>query len=146
MPTIGQELAQPWVQTPGFLQDRAKRLHTALLGTNEVLDELVRSRQFATDSPKYKQWKAFLKNFGDWYGGTSATTWLWTSADATLEVYERGLRDWESWARRTFPGAAGSLPTPPATFGPGGERGQTPVWLIALALGGGAYLAYKVLR
>ena len=146
MPPIGQDLAAPWVQTPGFLADRAARLHTAMLATNAVFDSLVASRLFGTDTPKYKQWKAFLHNFGDWYGKSSGTTWLWSATDATLEVYEKGLRDWETWARRAFPGSTDNLPKAPPTFGPGGERGNVPAWAIALAVGAGAYVAYKVLR
>jgi len=139
----GQALAQPWVQTPAFLEDRARRVHAALTALNDVITELVRARRLSTDAPKYKAWKALLHNWGEWYGGTGITTWLWTGTDATLETYELAIRDWTRWVEQNFPGT--DLPTPPPTFGPGGEREALPAWAIAALLMAGGFLAFKVL-
>ncbi len=112
------ELEQPWIQTPGFLQDRARKVHTGLLALNQVIDSVVRGGQLATDSAKYKQWKSLLADFGKWYGSTSGTTWWFNSADATLESYELALRNWTAWVGKSFPQTQGSLPVPPDTFPP----------------------------
>lgn len=114
---------------------------------NDVVTELVKAKRFATDAPKYKAWKALLANWGAWYKDTGPATWLWTATDATLETYELAIRDWTNWVRQTFPTAGASLPTPPPTFGDGGQpRDAMPTWAIAALLVAGGFLAFKVLH
>lgn len=142
------DLAQPWIQTPGFLQDRARKVHTGLLALNELFDALVKGKRLATTDPKYKQWKQALADWGKWYGDTSGSTWWFTSADATLESYERALGTWGNWLGNAFPETKGSLPTPPDTFPPPelpGLGGVTTGALIggAVALGALLFLTFR---
>ncbi|HKY36504.1 MAG TPA: hypothetical protein VJN18_11230 [Polyangiaceae bacterium] len=140
----GQALAVPWVSTPGFLEDRAKRIHSALLGLNDVITRLARDRRLSTDNTRYKAFKRLLDDFGAWYGGTSMGTWLWSGTDATLETYERAIQDWERWIRQTYPDTAPSLPEPPPVFGPGGKpKESVPVWVWGAA---GALVAFGVVK
>ncbi len=107
---------------------------------------MVKARRFAADTLKYKQWKSLLANWGTWYGQTGPTTWLWSGTDATLESYELAIRDWESWARRTFPESAGDLPKPPPHYGPDGPRGELPGWLVGVGVAAAAYVLYKIAK
>lgn len=142
----GQELAAPWVSTPGFLHDRARRIHSALTALNDVITALTAAHRLSTTSGRYKQWKALLANYGSWYGQTTGASWLWSGTDATLETYERLIRDWETWLRQAFPDTAPSLPTAPPVFSPDGkEREDVPWWVKVLAVGVGAYGAAKLL-
>lgn len=141
----GQDLAAPWVSTPGFLEDRARRVHTALHGLNDVVTALTAAHRLSPTSGRYKQWKAVLANWGSWYGQTSAGTWWWSGTDATLETYERLIRSWETWLRQAFPDTSVSLPTPPPVYDPHGkERDGVPWWVWALGLGVGGYGLAKV--
>lgn len=148
---IGQDAptaATPWIQTPGFLADRALRLHQGLLALNTIFSELAAQKRFATDSAKWREWKSLLERWGKWYGQTSGTSWLWSATDATLEEYEKSLQTWTAWARRAFPETAAQLPTPPPIYTPDGKaRGEgIPVWLVVVLAGAGAYAAFKILR
>ncbi len=146
MDHAGQELpplAEPWIQTPGFLQDRAVRLHTAMLDFNSVVDELVKNKSLKTDTAKYKQWKHFIADYGRWFKETS---WMWSATAATLERYERDFQGWVRWARQTFPAATPDLPTAPRPFGPDGPRDEISPLLIAVAVGAGAFVLFKLLR
>lgn len=144
MAHVGQALAAPWVQTPAFLHDRARRVHSGLLALNATFDELARAGRFNSASGRWKAWKQVLANWGRWYQETSGTTWLWSATDATLESYEKQLQDWDAWTRRTFPEAGRSLPPPPPTFGPGGEpRTGIPLWVTVASIATGGFLLAK---
>ena len=112
------DLAQPWIQTPDFLRDRARKVHSALLALNDVVTGLVTAKRLATTDAKYKQWKQLLADWGKWYGDTSGTTWWFNSADATLEGYEKAAENWRAYFARTYPDVAPSLPDAPATYSP----------------------------
>ncbi len=143
------ELAQPWIQTPGFLQDRARKVHTGLLALNDVITSLSKSGRLTPDSAKYRQWKQLLSDFGRWYGDTSGSTWWFSSADATLESYERSLGSWTAWVGATFPEAKGSLPLPPDTFPPPSlpdVGGASTAILIGAGLALGAVLLFSFRR
>jgi hypothetical protein len=133
---VGQALAAPWISTPAFLADRARRIHTGLLALNDVITALATASRLSPDSLKYKQWKALLANWGRWYGQTSDSTWLWSATDATLESYERDLQSWTAWVLRTYPDAAASVPTPPPVVGPDGKpRDGIPLWAWGVGAG-----------
>jgi hypothetical protein len=142
VPQSGQDLSPPLIQTPDYLANRAKRLHTSLLQLNAVLTAQTKAGRFPTGTPRYIEWKAFLSDFGRWYGGAS---FMWSADDATLEGYEVSFRQWEAWAKAAFPAAAADMPIAPPTFTPDKPDGASPL-LIALALGAGVFVAYKVLR
>lgn len=103
---------------PDFLKDRARKVHSTLLALNESVTALVQKGRLTTDNPKYKQFKAFLNDWGKWYGGTSGSTWFFTAADATLEGYERSTGDWVNYWAKQYPDAAGTLPNAPNTYKP----------------------------
>lgn len=142
MAHAGQDLAPPLWQTPGYLENRAKRLHTSMLALNGVLTAQTKAGRFPTSSPRYAEWKRFLSDYGRWYGSAS---FMWSSDDASLEGYEVTFRQWEEWAKTTFPDAAADMPIAPPTFKPDKPDSSSPL-LIALALGAGLFVAYKVLR
>lgn len=143
------ELAQPWIQTPGFLQDRARKVHTGLLALNAVIDNVVKSGRLTPDNPRYKQWKQLLSDWGKWYGDTSGSTWWFNSADATLESYELTLKNWTNWVGQSFPETKASLPTPPDTFPPPtvpDVGGASTAFLIGAGLALGAVLLLSMRR
>lgn len=135
------DLAQPWIQTPAFLQDRARKVHSALHGVNDSVSKLVATGRVTTDHPKYKQWKQLLADWGKWYGDTSGSTWLWNSADATLEGYERAIQTWVDYWAKMFPESAQNLPTPPTTYKPPELPSLPDVGGAALGLAVGAAVA-----
>lgn len=140
-------LPQPWIQTPAFLHDRARRIHAAMMGLNDVITALTAAHRLTTDNPRYKQWKTFINNFGSWYQETGPTTWMWTGTDATLQAYELNLQSWEAWLRRTFPDTAASLPPVPPTYGSDGKERPdgVPTWVkVAGAVAAGIVIANLV--
>lgn len=142
MARAGQDLSPPLIQTPEYLANRAARLHTSMLALNGVLSAQTKAGRFPTTSPRYREWKAFLSDYGRWYG--QASFW-WSADDATLEGYEKTFQQWEAWAKAQFPAAAADMPIAPPTFTPDKPDGTSPV-LIAVGLGVGLFVAYKVLR
>jgi hypothetical protein len=134
------ELAQPWIQSPGFLQDRARKVHAGLLALNETFDALVRGKRLSSTDPKYKQWKALLSAWGKWYGDTSGSTWWFNSADATLESYELALNNWTNWVRNAFPETKETLPAPLDTYPPGSLPKLPELESTALIVGGAVAL------
>lgn len=132
---VGQDLARPWISTPGFLQDRAVRIHNGLHALNNVITALTAAHRLSPETTRYKQWKALLHGWGTWYGQTGVATWFWSGTDATLEGYERDIQQWERWLRQAYPDVAQSLPLPPPQFGPNGEeRKGMPLW-VGVGLG-----------
>ena len=133
---IGQALAAPWISTPAFLEDRARRIHAGLHAVNDVITALVGANRLSTTNTRYKAFKALLENWRKWYGDTSGATWLWSATDATLESYERDIQSWQAWVRQTFPDAAPSMPPPPPVVGPDGKpREGVPLWAWGVGAG-----------
>lgn len=140
-------LPPPLVQTGDFLANRARRLHTMLLALNDVVTSLVQKRVLTTDNAKYRQFKAFLKDWGGWYKNADVGAfWSMSATDATLEGYERSAQSWADWVK-SFPGASGDVPNAPPTYPPPKLPSfSVPAWAIGLALLGGGFIAYKVLK
>lgn len=145
------EIASPWLPTPEYLHDRARAVHDQLLALNEAIDGAVRGGRIATDAPRYRTWKRLLKRWGDWYGDWDFARGLWSSTAATLDQYEREVRDWQAWLRRASPDDASTLPRPPARtvspLGPSvsGLSGLPAVVWLALGAAG-LLLVYRVAR
>lgn len=136
----GDTTAAPWISTPGYLEDRARRAHAALMNLNDTIDNLRNGSRLATNSGRYGSWKRTINNFGAWYGSTGPTTWLWSGTDSTLDAWEATIREWQSWVRRTFPDAGADLTEAPPKHHAPYSPGEPPAWLWGvgvLALGFG---------
>lgn len=118
-----------------------------LKALNDVIGGLVRQKRLSTDAAKYRQWKAFLQDWGGWYKNADVGAfWSMSATDATLEGYERSAQDWSAWVASSFPGAAPDVPQAPPTFPPRPFSLDIPGWAIGVVLAGGAFVAYKVLK
>lgn len=87
--------SEPLIWTPGALQDRAKRLHSDILVFQEdmshpAVGKIIPVSQLAA-------WRAYRDGWSDWYGQTSASTWLWSATASTLQDYENKLAGWRDW-------------------------------------------------
>lgn len=146
--TSGESIAAPWVSSPSYLKDRARFVHDGLSNLNEQVDRVRDAGRLSQSSGRYKSWKRLLDRWGKWYGDSSATTWLWSGTDATLEMYEQQLRDWQAWFRMTFPDASAELQAPPPTFRSplSLKPGDLPWWFWFGAAATGGFLLWKATR
>ena len=135
--------AEPWIQTPQFLHDRARRVHTGLLNLNDEISKLQTSGRLSAASSRYQAWKRLLKVWGDWYGDSSGTTWLWSGTAATLDHYEQEIADWQKWLMRSFPDVAPNLQAPPTQYTPFGKPKAGVPWYV-WALGAAAATATAI--
>lgn len=133
----GPETApEPWIQTPGFLQDRGATVHRALLNINDEMTRLATAGRLSKDSSRWLDWKRLMAAFGTWYQDAS---WMWSGTAATLDHYESEVASWQKWLRQVYPDVAPQLSAPPLRYNPDG-RPSTSIWL-PLAIGGAAALA-----
>lgn len=142
--------SEPWIWTPGSLQDRAKRLHSDILIFQEDMSNAKTAKKLP-DS-QLLAWRSFRDGWTDWYEHTSASTWLWSATASTLQDYESKLAAWREWYRLNIGQPSGVGPS--NISGPAIQienKGQqeltfdwTPVWWGggALILLGGAYWWY----
>lgn len=123
---------EPWIQTPSFLEDRARRVHAALMNLNDEITKLATAGRLSTTSSRWTSWKRLLANFGTWYADAS---WLWSGTAATLDHYEQAVSDWQAWLRQVYPDVAPQLEAPPTRYNPDGQPKTSP--LVPIAIGAG---------
>lgn len=133
---IGQgKSPEPWIQTPDFLHDRARRVHNGLLNLNDELSKLAGAGRLDMKGSRWQAWKRLLNVWGTWYGDSGPTTWLWSGTAATLDHYEQEIADWQNWVRKLYPDVAPQLAPAPMQYNPHGQpKSSIPWW--AWAAGG----------
>lgn len=145
---IGQTTApEPWIQTPAFLHDRARRVQDGLMNLNTELTKLATAGRLDTGSVRWKAWKALLQTWSTWYGDSSGTTWLWSGTAATLDHYEQEISSWQKWVRTLYPDVASELATAPTQYNPDGRpKVGIPWWAFVLGGAAGAAVLVSALR
>lgn len=131
---------EPWVQTPGFLQDRGRRVHLGLMNLNDEITRLATAGRLSTTSSRWAAWKALLAAFGTWYQDAS---WMWSGTAATLDHYESEIANWQQWLRQVYPDVAPQLVAPPTRYNPDGRPATSP--FLPLAIGAAGALALVLL-
>src|SRR3989304_292568 len=129
---------EPWIQTPEFLHDRARRVHAARLNVNDEISRPAKAGRLSSTGSRWLAWKRTLEAWAKWYGDAGATTWLWSGTAATLDHYEQEISDWQTWLRRTYPDVATNLAPAPMQYTPLGAP-KAGSWL-PWAVGAGAAL------
>lgn len=93
---------RPVIQTPEFLAERAKEIHTSILQFNDDLAQQKIAGKIGDDAPKLKAWRAFRDRWAQWYGEANWWTWAWGATNATLDAYAQQMADWVRWYTRAF--------------------------------------------
>lgn len=140
--------SEPWIWTPGALQDRAKRLHSDILIFNS--DMAKAKDKGVVPEGQLTAWRAYRDGWSSWYGNTSASTWLWSATASVLQDYESKLLAWREWYLVNVGVPSGVGPStvegPSIKVDTGGKQelafDWTPVWwgAGALVVLGGGYL------
>lgn len=133
--------SEPWIWTPGALQDRAKRLHSDILVFNDDLSA-------AKDKGKIPDgqlmaWRAYRDGWAGWFDNASPSTWLWSATASVLQDYENKLSAWRDWYSVNIGAPSGVGPSqiigPSIKLDTSGKQDLsydwTPVWWGVGALG-----------
>lgn len=138
---------EPWISTPDFLHDRARRIQAGLLNVNDEISRLAAAHRLDPNGSRWKAWKRLLDAWGKWYGDSSGTTWLWSGTAATLDHYEQEIADWQTWLRRVYPDVAPQLAAPPMQYKPDGEpKKGIPWWGVALGAAAATGIAIAIAK
>ena len=119
--------SEPLLVNAPYNKGRARRLHGAMHALNDDLGSQVKAGTLAADTPKWRAWKRWITNYGQWFGSvpdgilaSGLAGWGTGGVAAMLDSYEREMVDWRNWYGRNF------RQPPSGQFNPAGTEAGAP--------------------
>lgn len=148
---------EPLLVNATYNKGRAARLHGAMHALNDDLSAQVAAGTLARDTPRWRNWKRWIKGYGRWFGQVPDSLpeslvngWGTGGVASMLDSYEREMVDWRNWYEKTFRGPASGVYNPAGTQAgsPGGAGlpKKVPAWVWAVIGVAGTYAAAQFVK